>query len=110
MTDDIRGRVQGEVLESEEAYFLRRINGRSNSRLLYSVANEFGLNIPSVNDPCSYDPCRIAAPTTETYINDMIRLVSPTIDLLHGCKVLYMALTNCKTKTKTKIIKQAEGW
>jgi|688.fasta_scaffold782136_2 hypothetical protein len=65
--------MQNDILESEEAYFLRRVNGRSNARLLLSLAQEFGLNIPSVNDPCAYDPCRIASTTTETFINDMAR-------------------------------------
>jgi hypothetical protein len=62
------------------------------------LADEFGLKIPSVNDPCSYDPCRIASPTTETYINDMIRSV-----LIFGDGI-------CEFSTLTDLKKQAEGW
>lgn len=62
-----------EVMESEEAYFLRRINGRSNARILHMVAEAFKLSIPTVVDTCGYDPYVIASCTTESLVNDMHR-------------------------------------
>ena len=89
---DVRGSMQvDEILESEEAYYLRRINGRSNAKLLLRVAQEFNLKIPTMSDPCGYDTCRMAACTTETYINDMIRYFA----------LLYMALFYFKLTQKT---------
>lgn len=71
---DVRSNMTvDEVLESEEAYFLRRINSRSNARILHMVADAFKLRIPTTTDPCGYDPCPIAACTTESMINDMHR-------------------------------------
>ena len=37
-----------QVLDSEEAYFLKRINGRNNARILKMVANALQLRIPTV--------------------------------------------------------------
>lgn len=74
-----------EVLESEEAYFLQRLNGRSNARILLKVAEEFKLSIPTVADPCGYDPCRMASCTTETLINDMHRQRDGRITVTSKC-------------------------
>lgn len=62
-----------EVLESEEAYYLRRINARSNARILQMVADAFKIRIPSMVDTCGYDPVQIASVTTESVVNDMFR-------------------------------------
>lgn len=83
---DVRSSMSvDEVLESEEAYFLRRINGRSNARILSKVADEFGLSIPTMADACGYDPCRMAACTTESFINDMHRQRDGNISVLSKC-------------------------
>jgi hypothetical protein len=69
---DIRGSTMSteDVMESEEAYYLRRVCGRNNARILQMVADEMGLCIPSVVDTCAYDLCSIASCTTETMINE----------------------------------------
>ena len=83
---DVRNSMTvNEVLESEEAYFLRRINGRSNARILLKVAEEFKLSIPTVADPCGYDPCRMASCTTETFVNDMHRQRDGRITVTSKC-------------------------
>jgi hypothetical protein len=71
---DVRNSMTVEdVLESDEAYYLRRVNGRSNARILQMVAEAFKLNIPTVTDTCGYDQYPVAACTTESMINDMHR-------------------------------------
>ena len=60
-----------DTLQSEEAYYLRRINERNNTRILKMVADSLGLCIPSVQDTCAYDPYEVALCTTETMINDL---------------------------------------
>lgn len=60
-----------DTLQSEEAYYLRRINERNNTRILKIVADSLGLCIPSMQDSCAYDPYEIALCTTETMINDL---------------------------------------
>jgi hypothetical protein len=78
-----------EVLDSEEAYYLRRINGRNNARILKMVADEMHLRIPSVRDSCAYDPkndaYEVAVCTTETMINDIIRQKDGRISVLVKC-------------------------
>jgi hypothetical protein len=74
-----------EVLESEEAYYLRRINGRNNTRILKIVADEMGLSIPSVVDTCAYDPYEVALCTTETIINDLHRQKDGRITAMVKC-------------------------
>jgi hypothetical protein len=74
-----------DVLESEEAYFLRRINGRSNARILQMVAEAFKLNVPTTVDTCGYDPYVIASCTTESMINDMHRQRDQRVTLLSKC-------------------------
>ena len=88
---DIRGSAMtaDEVLESEESYYLRRINGRNNNRILKMVADEMGLFVPSVADMCSYDPVNdpyeVAIPTTETMVNDLRRQKDGRITFLSKC-------------------------
>jgi hypothetical protein len=78
-----------EVLDSEEAYYLRRINGRNNARILKMVADEMNLKIPCVRDSCAYDPkndpYEMAVCTTESMINDMIRQKDGRISVLVKC-------------------------
>ena len=84
---DIRGSAMTveEVLESEEAYYLKRINGRNNTRILKMVADEMGLSVPSVVDTCAYDPYEVAICTTETIINDVHRQKDGMITALVKC-------------------------
>jgi hypothetical protein len=84
---DIRGSnmTAEDVLESEEAYYLKRINGRNNTRILKMVADEMGLSIPSVVDSCAYDPYEVAVCTTETMVNDMHRQKDGRISVLVKC-------------------------
>lgn len=74
-----------EVLESEESYYLKRINGRNNNRILKMVADEMGLFIPSIVDSCAYDPYEIAIPTTETMVNDLKRQKDGRVSFLSKC-------------------------
>jgi hypothetical protein len=74
-----------DVLESEEAYYLKRINGRNNTRILKIVADELGLSIPSMVDSCAYDPYEVAVCTTDTMVNDMHRQKDGRISVLVKC-------------------------
>ena len=74
-----------EVLESEEAYYLKRISGRNNTRILKIVADEMGLSIPSMVDSCAYDPYEVAICTTETIFNDMHRQKDGRVTTLVKC-------------------------
>jgi hypothetical protein len=47
-----------EVFESEETWYLKRINQRNNARIALQVAQEFSLPISTSVDPYSYDPGR----------------------------------------------------
>jgi hypothetical protein len=84
---DIRGSdmTAEQVLDSEEAYFLKRINGRNNARILKMVADALQLRIPTTRDTCGYDPYEVAACTTETMINDMHRQQDGRITVLIKC-------------------------
>lgn len=84
---DVRGSsmTAADVLESEEAYFLRKINERNNNRILKIVADELGLCIPSVVDTCAYDPHDIAIPTTVTMVNDLKRQKDGRITFTSKC-------------------------
>ena len=68
-----------------QAYYLRRINGRNNTRILKMVADEMGLSVPSVVDTCAYDPYEVAICTTETMINDLHRQKDGRITALVKC-------------------------
>jgi hypothetical protein len=84
---DIRGSgmTTAQVLDSEEAYYLRRINGRNNASILKRVADAFHLRIPTALDTCGYDPYEVAACITETFINDMHRQQDRRITVLSKC-------------------------
>ncbi len=84
---DIRGSKMsvGDVLDSEEAYYLKRINGRNNARILKMVADEMRLSIPSVVDTCAYDPYEIAVCTNETMIHDIQKQKDGRISVLSKC-------------------------
>ena len=87
---DIRGSnmTASDVLESEETYYLRRINGRNNARVLKIVADRIGLSVPWTTDSCSYDPSnpyKVATCTTETLINDMHRQRDGRISVMVKC-------------------------
>ncbi len=78
-----------EVLDSEEAYYLQRINCRNNARILKLVADEMDLKIPCVRDLCAYnqknDPYEIAVCTTETTINDIQQQKDGRVSVLVKC-------------------------
>ena len=74
-----------EVLESEEAYYLRRINGRNNTRILKMAADKLGLSIPLIINSCAYDPYEVAICTTETMVNDMHLQKDGRITVLSKC-------------------------
>lgn len=74
-----------DMLESEEAYYLKRINARNNTRILKMVADEMGLSVPSMQDSCAYNPYEIATCTTETMINDMHKQKDGRISILSKC-------------------------
>lgn len=62
-----------EILDSEEVWYMRQANHRNNARILYEVAKEFGLKIPTNMDVYSYEPREMAAVTTETLHHDIIQ-------------------------------------
>lgn len=71
---DVRSSMTAaDVLESEEAYYLNRINSRSNARILQMVADAFRIKIPNMVDTCAYDPIHVASVTAEAMVNDMHR-------------------------------------
>jgi hypothetical protein len=74
-----------DVMESEEAYYLRRVCGRNNARILQMVADEVGLCLPSVVDTCVYDLCSIASCTTKTMINDMYKQKDGRVSVVVNC-------------------------
>lgn len=63
------------VLDSEETWYLRRVNQRNNARILYRIACEFGFIVPVITDPCAAneEESEIVSPTTETVIYDLVR-------------------------------------
>jgi len=74
-----------EVCDSVETWYTRKVNERNNCRLLYDVAQEFDLDIPTTIDTHSYENTNIASCTTETIHNDMFTQRNGNITVLNNC-------------------------
>jgi hypothetical protein len=61
----------GDVAESEEAWWLRKVCQRARCRLIAMLAAKFGVKVPCVDDVQAYDPQLLAVPTVETVEHDI---------------------------------------
>jgi hypothetical protein len=75
----------GDVCNSTETWYVRKANERNNCRILYDVANEFNLDIPTNSDVHSYDHIATAAYTTETIHSDMFIQKNGMVTVLNKC-------------------------
>lgn len=76
----------GEMCESEEVWWLRKLCSRMRNRLLSRTAAAFGLNIPVMNDVQSFDPCQtMAVPSIETCTHDIGVLRNGNIAVYNEC-------------------------
>ena len=74
-----------EVCDSVETWYVKKANERNNCRLLYDVAQEFELDIPTTVDTHSYEHANTAACTTETIHNDMFKQKNGNMTILNNC-------------------------
>lgn len=75
----------GELCDSVETWYAKKINGRNNARILHDVAKTFDLCIPTCIDCNSYDQTLMAACTTETIHNDMFVQKNGMVTVLNKC-------------------------
>jgi hypothetical protein len=75
----------GDICNSTETWYARKMNERNNCRVLYSVADAFDLGIPIMSDSYSYDHETIAASTTETVHSDMFTQKNGKVTVLNKC-------------------------
>lgn len=62
----------GELVDSEEAWYLNNINQRNNARVIHAIAQEYGFKIPVMQDTNSYhDKAEMASCCTETMLHSM---------------------------------------
>ena len=73
-----------EIVDSQETWWLRRACYRSRCRILYRVAERFGLTVPSITDMHSYDSVPMARSTTDTVRNDIMRMRSGHIGVFNN--------------------------
>jgi hypothetical protein len=75
-----------EVCDSDEVWWLRKLNSRMRARLLHKTADAFGLNIPVMNDIHSYDPSQLMAVVNiETYTHDIGSMRNGDIAVYNQC-------------------------
>jgi hypothetical protein len=79
------GMSAGDICSSTETWYARKTNERNNCRILHEIASEFGLNIPTMSDPYSYDYTTIAASTTETIHSDLFLQKNGSVTVLNKC-------------------------
>lgn len=72
---DAQGHVTcGELVDSQEAWYLNNTSQRSNAKILHAIAKEFNFSIPVMQDTNSYhDNAEIANCCTETMLHSMHR-------------------------------------
>jgi hypothetical protein len=76
----------GEVCESEETWWLRKLNSRMRCRLLLRTAEAFGLKIPVMKDMQSCDPNQMmAVASTETCTHDITSLRNGDVAVFNSC-------------------------
>lgn len=74
------------VAISDEAWWLRRAGKRSRCRLIYELAQEFGLRIDSIDDIQAHENTTIAIPNLDTVEHDIIcRDNTQSVSVLNGC-------------------------
>jgi hypothetical protein len=64
----------GELLQSEETWYLRRVNERNNARIIAMVADEFKIPIQKIVDSDAMNHQTMARITTETVKHDMFKM------------------------------------
>ena len=75
-----------EVCDSDEVWWLRKLNSRMRARLLYKTANAFKLNIPVMNDIHSFDPSQLMAVVNiETCTHDIAGMRNGDIAVYNEC-------------------------
>jgi hypothetical protein len=75
----------GDICNSTETWYARKINERNNLRILYEVANAFNLDIPVMTDSYSFDQTTIAACTTDTMQSDIFIQKDGMLTILNKC-------------------------
>ena len=75
------------VLDSDETWYLRRVNQRNNARILYRVASELGLIVPVITDACSAneEDSETVSPTTETVLYDIVKQKNNRVSYFSNC-------------------------
>jgi hypothetical protein len=75
-----------ELCDCEETWWLRKLCSRTRCRLLYRVAQSFGLSIPTMDDVQAFDPGQVlAAPNIETYAHDISMLRDGSVAVYNEC-------------------------
>lgn len=74
-----------EVNDAEETFWLRQASHRARCRLLFLLAEKFGLKIKTISDINSYDGRAMALATTDTVYNNISRLRSGHIAVFNDC-------------------------
>ena len=87
-----------EIVDSEEAWWLRRACQRARCRLIKMLADKFGVRVPSVEDVLAFAGAKDrailqAVPTTDTVEHDLARL-GPSTVALHNLAVDTTRITN----------------
>lgn len=87
-----------EVVDSEEAWWLRRACQRARCRLIKMLADKFGVKVPSVEDVLSSSGARDravlqAVPTTDTVEHDLSKINQSTV-AVHNLAVDTTRVTN----------------
>jgi hypothetical protein len=75
----------GEIADSEEGWFLRRLCFRARCRLLKMLADCYGLRIRYVDDVQAYDSVQMAVHTVDTVENDIARVNADSVCLHNLC-------------------------
>lgn len=76
-----------DVFNSDETWYLRKVNQRNNAHILYRVAAELEIEIPIMTDPCCADGSEsdMAVPTTETLLYDIMKQSHNRVSYLSNC-------------------------
>lgn len=76
-----------DVLDSEEAWYLRRVNSRNNNKILQRIAKELGIKVNEVADPFTLDQTKAdtVLPTTETTLFDAVQITADRASYFSNC-------------------------
>ena len=74
-----------EIVESEETFWLRNAAYRARCRLLYKLAQKFGIALKHITDLKSYDGAKMALSTTDTVYNNIVRMNSGHVTVFDQC-------------------------